>query len=119
MPANPHRGQVEIELGGELYLARLTMNNICELEAKLKMPFSAFVDGDNLRLDVIRHILWIACRNYARKLTLEQVGDVLRMDEFEYYGEKIGELFRLGLGVKEGETSNAKENPTQPADASG
>lgn len=37
--ANPHRGQLQIEVGGKLYTLHLSTNVICTLEAELGLPF--------------------------------------------------------------------------------
>lgn len=79
MPAaNPHRGEVAIELGGKVYVLRPSYDAIVEARQTTGVPLGeSFARIANLDLVEMASIVGPAMRASGHKLTDRQVGQLL------------------------------------------
>lgn len=92
--ANKHRGIVEVELGGKVRNLRYTMNALAEIEDKLGV---AMADMKDIKMTIknVRVILWAGLIHEDKELTIEEVGDMVDMSNFEEVQEKVAEAFAM------------------------
>lgn len=113
---NPLRGEVEAELGGEIWRLRLTLNAMCEIEERMGKGFMEIVsDLENGRtggFKGMRTILCAAARHHRKDVTPEQIGELIAAADMKDLGALITKLMSVGAPEPGGE-----ENP--PAAAAG
>jgi hypothetical protein len=88
--ANKERAEVEIRLNGQVHKLRYGFNELCELEQELGLPFQEVTTKANASF--LRAALWIGMRKRQRKLTIEQVGNMLHGQTLEDRTEHITTL---------------------------
>lgn len=101
--ANRERGEVDLTVGGKTYTLRLTVNGICELEARTKSTLGqVFVALRMVDVSKTRELLYQALQPYHAKefkdiktvgLLMQEGGGVL--DEDAPIVVALGELFDL------------------------
>jgi hypothetical protein len=74
--ANPHRGEVALEVEGKVYTLVCNINVMCELEALLGKAMTEII-SDMSRVTNLRAVLW-ACLKTHHQLTIEEAGDILQ-----------------------------------------
>jgi hypothetical protein len=80
MPANPERGEVDLQVGDRSYVLKLSMNAAATLEKKLGRSLgSIMVAANSLEFTAIRTIVWLLLQRYhaADFKTEEQAGDLI------------------------------------------
>jgi hypothetical protein len=79
--ANANRGEVSFEADGKEYTLRFSTNALCELEEKLDTNFievaKRLSDQANVRLSLVRAVVWAGLRDRHSEITLEQAGDLI------------------------------------------
>lgn len=111
MSANPHKGEVEFEAGGELHTMKFGTNAQCAIEA----DFGCGLDEVMERINADRQV-----SNFRRifrlvlvgEYTLDQVGDI--MDEITT--PRLLELFNEAVSLAR---AKARESGPRPRKASG
>lgn len=112
--ANPHRGEVGIEIGGKERILKYDMNAIAEMEEHLGASvMSIFDGGGNVGLRQIRALLYFGMKGGDQSLTLKKVGEMCEMPKLGYYTEKILEAITLFFGPSEGQADESK-NQAEP-----
>lgn len=106
--ANPHRAQVEIELGGKTRVLRYDLNALAELERVFGKKISEIFREENMGMWFIREMVWAGLRWSSSKLTPSAVGAMMELDKLKYYGEKIGEALNLVMPKKDGNGVDAE-----------
>lgn len=133
--ANPHRGEVDIEIGGQSYRLAFTTNSICELEEHLGRgwfdiagelsSWSPPIDADGktvrketpaeeqarvrrVRFSLMRAIFWAMLREHNPKITIKEAGTLM-----EAAGDKGGALSLINM-VFERSMPEAKESSGNP-----
>jgi hypothetical protein len=123
--ANPHRGEVDVELAGKDYKLRYGHNALAEVEKELKRPITAIFAVDengevtNFGFVEILALLAAGLRHQVKRMTSQRVGDLLDKSDrpLTYYGEKIGEALRTVLGKKD-EDEDEDEDEAEGEDSS-
>ena len=104
--ANKHRGEVDIEIGGQVRVLRYDMNALAELETDLGASVGALFDDPGIR--VIRQAIYTGLKaGGMRKVTVNQVGQWMNFQHMEHYGEKLAEALGLALGTGDEEVDDA------------
>lgn len=114
---NKIRGQIELEIGGQVYQARLSINSLCALETVLDSPiteivsnFAAGVQRKQVSIRVVRAFLWAMLRDSASGITLEGAGLLIDETPPGYIVAKIVEILPLTFPDPEGESG--EQRPT-------
>jgi len=81
---------------------RLNTNALVKVEEVLGKPLSEF--GAAFGLKEIRALLWAGLLHEDRKLSLDDVGDLIDEAGFEYVSTKVGEAISIAMGHKEEES---------------
>ncbi len=116
--ANPHRGQVDIEIGGRTRTLRYDMNALAELESGLGKPIGAIFAEDNVGINVLRQALYVGLRHSDRRLTPGKVGGMMDPKRLEHYAEKLAEALNLAMGVEEESDTDPLVPKEEPEDNS-
>lgn len=108
MTANPHRGEVEIEIAGKTDTIRFGHNDIAAIEHAFggKSIGVIFTDEQGFGISKVLTIMAAGMARRDRKMTPAKVGDMLDHPESKnlaYYTEKMGEALKLILGDGEDE----------------
>lgn len=112
--ANKHRGEVDIEIGGQTRILRYDMNALAELETDLDASVGTLFDDPGIR--VMRHALYIGLKaGGMRRVTVNQVGNWMDFRHMEHYGEKLAEALALALGTGDEEVVDAGPLDLVPA----
>ena len=114
---NKIRGKIELEIGGQAYQARLSINSLCALETVLDSPitevvssFAAGVQRKQVSIRVVRAFLWAMLRDSVPGLTLEGAGLLIEETPPGYVVAKIIEILPLTFPDPEGESG--EQRPT-------
>lgn len=93
--SNPHRGEVDLQVGGKTYTIVLDINAICELEQLLGKSV-AEIGRDMGRILNMRAMLWAGLRA-RHQVTLEEVGEILQQAGMQQAVVKIKEAMALAF----------------------
>lgn len=95
--ANPHRGEVAIQVGGVPYTLRFSINALCELEDHLGQGINAvaamMADPEKIRLKTLRAVFWAALIDHHPNIDVRAAGDLLAEAGAANVMEKIAEAF--------------------------
>lgn len=108
--ANAQRGEVDLEIGGEPFVARFDFNAIMHLETHFGKPLAdIFKSGGGVSASMIPVALWAALvtKNRAKFPTVEVLAEALDLSRLAYYSAKTAELFQAAQQIM------APERPTQ------
>lgn len=83
-----------IEIGGESYEIRYTVNAVRDMERHLGVSAFEVLGGGSLTLDAVQALLWAGLRHQAPRLTPDQAGLLL-----DQYFDEGGSLEDLVTGV--------------------
>lgn len=112
--ANPHRGEVALKVGDLDYTLSFSINAICELEDALDMPVAKIADmmndSSNLRMSLIRTVVWAALGDHHEGITPKEAGQIATQAGIPTVMEAIGEAFTLAFPEAQG-----KGNPQKAA----
>lgn len=117
--ANPHKGEVEVRAGAEVYTLRYTVNAKVQIEAAFDLPWGKVIerifDPDVRTTDMVRFFaggLW----HHHRDITDAEAGEIM---DAAGEAETVRAILKaLGLSVPEDE-GGAKKKPARPRKASG
>jgi len=94
--ANPHRGEVDIEIGGETWTLRLTLNAMCEIEEQTGKGLPEIVNilqhGKAGGFSGMRAIVCAAARSNLPDLTPEMIGEMIDISDMQKIGHAINQL---------------------------
>jgi hypothetical protein len=111
--ANPERGEVSIDVGGELYTLKLTINAAATLQGRHKKTLKQILlDTDELDVVAIRGIIWVLLQKHhaAKFKSEESVGPFIDdAGGIQPVLEKIMEAFEI----------NSDPNPLEQATEGG
>lgn len=112
--ANPNRGEVALLVGDQEYKLSFSINAICELEDALDMPVAKVADKlndtDNIRMTMIRTVVWAALRDHHADMTVNDAGQIATDAGIPVVMEAIGRAFTLAFPETKG-----KANPPKAA----
>lgn len=95
--ANPHRGEVTLKVGDLDYKLSFSINAICELEDALDMPVAKIAerlqDQENMRMSMVRTVIWAGLRDHHEELTLKEAGMIASEAGVREAMEAIGAAF--------------------------
>jgi hypothetical protein len=123
--ANPHRGEYEVEIGGEKRTFRYSMNKLATLQEQLGVSSIAeLVERlDNLGFSEIRYLIWLGIAKFDPE-TQEWGGpSELEVGEWEIDIEIVGNHLRKAMmrafrGGKDDEGDEQEEaDPTKTAES--
>lgn len=116
--ANPHRGEVDLVVGEQTYVLRMSINEIAQLETLLDKgvnEISAILSEEtNPRIGAWRAALWAALQANHKGLALEAVGDIMQEAGLPTVMSKVGEALQLAFPANEG---GRKPNPRKASRA--
>lgn len=116
--ANQKKAEVEIRLNGEVYVLRYGYNELCELEGELGC---GFVDAaQNKNASFLRAALWIGMRKKDRKLTIDQVGNMLggcSIEDRTEHTQSLSDAFMLSYAGETVEDFAAKHGESDQEDS--
>lgn len=76
--ANPHKGEVPLEIGGTLYTLRLDFNALCSAEAASGKTVSALIaELQTGSITAMRFLLWAAITWRVDDFTLLKAGELM------------------------------------------
>lgn len=116
--ANPHRGEVDLVVGAQTYVLRMSINEIAQLESLLDKgvnEISAILGNDqDVRIGAWRAALWAALQANHKGLTLEAAGDIMGEAGMPQVMARVGEALQLAFPASEG---GKKPNPQKASRA--
>lgn len=115
--ANPQKGEVEFDAGGQKWTLAFSVNALCELEDELGMGVNEIAEqmGDvkKMRIKFMRAVLWAGLRDHHPEIDLKTAGELIRELSFAKSMETIGQGFALAFPQPEGKGAD----PPQPGAA--
>jgi hypothetical protein len=104
--ANPHKGDMDVEIDGKTYTLRLDIDAICQLEA-LGQPlgFATFgaigaaVDAGNVTL--LRATMWAALRRHHAEVGMAEAGELIEALGVAETGPLIAKVILLTFPAQE------------------
>ncbi len=121
--ANPERGEVDLVAGESVYTLALTMNGICELEARTGKTYGELVQaisyGARLNMTVLQEMFWQSLKRYHDKQFPTRASVGTFMDDLpKSYGDAVDALSRLlVLNAEKRAGKNGNGNGTDPLKA--
>ena len=139
--ANPHKGEVEVEVGGKTYTMVFSTNCACAVEERLDRPWLDIlyelqqwmpkpVLGDDgkplppseedliavarrMKMTLMRTLIWGALRDHHKEVTIEQAGAIMQGLP-ESAGGAFGLISKLWDRASPPATDESAENPPKP-----
>lgn len=112
--ANPNRGEVALLVGDREYKLSFSINAICELEDALDIPVAKVADklndAANIRMSLIRTVVWAALRDHHEAVTVKEAGQIATDAGIPVVMEAIGRAFTLAFPE-----ANGSANPPKAA----
>ena len=114
--ANPHRGEVEIELGGETYILRPTFHALVEIEERLGegiVALTSRLSRGDIRLKDVATILHAGMRAVrgTKVMPYEELGRLVVAHGFTSTDLKIVEFLTGAFGDRVQEKKAETETP--------
>ncbi len=114
--ANPHRGEITVTLGDDDkkrdYIVRIGNNEVCEMEAGLQLPITAWGQG-GFRL--IREGLFHGLeQDTRRRMTRQQISKILEESDMEHVATQVGKAIKAGMPDDDEDTETVKGAKEQP-----
>lgn len=101
------RKPTEIELGdGVVRTIKYTLNSFAEMEDRYGDVDAAIEKMSAGSVKAIRLILWAGLLHNDEKLTEEQVGSLIELDDIQYLSDKMNEAMDADLPDKKEEVKN-------------
>lgn len=80
--ANPHKGEVDLDIDGATYKVSLSLNAMCELEDAFGRPLLAVIsdlqaaqaDPTKMRISTIRTLVWGALQDHHHDVDIKEAG---------------------------------------------
>lgn len=114
--ANPVNGEVTIKAGGGEYTLAFTLGACAAIEGEYDGraldDILGDIQGESPKIATMLVILWAALRKH-HKLTKDEVGDLVTIDELPIWGKAIGDAF----GGSQAEPSGGGARPRKAAAA--
>lgn len=103
MPANQHRGDVSLVLGGTEFTLRLTLQALAEIESALGAGDlqglgARFAEGRMAARDLVG-LLGAAIRGGGKALPDEEIARLVSASDLPAVVEALGRLFALSFGT--------------------
>lgn len=99
--ANPHRGSVAFQVGDRALTLRFSVNALCELEDLLGEPVAKIAakleDAENIKLSMVRAIVWAGLRDYHAEVSLAAAGEIVDEAGIPDAMEKVGKALALAF----------------------
>jgi hypothetical protein len=98
--ANTQRGHVDLKAGETSYKLVFSINALCELEEETGLSvnqLAAEMGGDNVKLKLLRVLLWGALRDHHEDVTIKGAGDIAGLAGMAEVGDAIGKAFNLAF----------------------
>ncbi len=114
MVANPHKGEVSLEIGGTSYTLKFSTNALCVAEKVSGQKISALMDdlGEG-SLNAVRALFTAAMAKHMPNMTVEQAGDLLDEATVPVVTAKLTEALMIAFPTAKADTAN----PTKPEQA--
>lgn len=113
--ANLNRGQVALPVGDQEYTLSFSINAVCELEDALDMPVAKIADAlndqSNVRMSMIRTVIWAALRDHHEDVTIKEAGRIASDAGIPIVMEAIGRAFAAAFPQE----AAGKGNPPKAA----
>lgn len=106
--ANPHRGVVEVELDGQTFRLRFTLNALAEVENRLGLASFAEIGGllEKPSVRSLRALLWGGLLHERPELTEQQVGAM----DFDFSKIVVAVSQAIGYAFQRDEAGGAEGN---------
>lgn len=109
--ANPHRGQVPLQVGGTTYTLCLSANALCELEDYTGETVGAITEklnGSSVGMKTIRALVWAALQDHHPEVDIKAAGNIITLAGMNACMEAIGKAFEYAFPAAE-----ASDRPTK------
>ncbi len=92
---------------------RFSINQLVEAEELLGRPITEVFKDGRIGLRELRLLLWVGLKWEDRRLTLQQVGELMDTVSLTYIAEKLGEAITNAFGSEETEGDTKNEQSEQ------
>lgn len=106
--ANPHRGEVEIEIEGKAYRLVFSTNAICEAEEVTNKSVLVLISTMD-RVSTIRAMFWAAIKEHQPGVSLKDAGNLMQQAGAGVVMRAVNEA--LALAFPKTEAKSETENP--------
>jgi hypothetical protein len=108
--ANPHKGEISVDLEGQTYTLALTLNAMVDVEALFGLSFDEVISLAATKGSAthLRALVWAMLRKHHPTITLEQAGDLVT-------GANLGHLSRTIARVVTASSPDPKDVPAAPS----
>lgn len=112
--ANPHRGEVALQVGDQTYTLSFSVNAICELEdafgnKPVGQVLLAMNDEGGISMKTVRTIIWAGLQDHHKDLDEHAAGVIASEVGVTKIMKKIEEAMKLAY--PEQEAGNSKDRP--------
>ncbi len=108
---NPHKGEIDFQVGNRSYKIIFTTNAICQMETELGMSMmkigSKMATGD-VALNDLRVMLWAGLSEFHPEITIKNAGEIIDYLGFQESGNLISQASQAAFGEAK-KNSNAKK----------
>lgn len=106
--ANRYKGEVEVELDG-IKILKYNTNALVAIEEAMDVHVDeiGMVLAAGVGIKDIRKLLWAGLLHADKKLTLDEVGDMMDIADAEIYGEAVSKALGAAFGIDPNEPTES------------
>ena len=112
--SNKIKGEIDLDLDGSVYQLKFDLNRLVALEDHMKMPISEVFGEGKTGIKTIRDSIWVGINGKRKKLTTDDIGEMMDPRRFEYYSTKVAEAVGAAMGQGEEEADPSLEATEGP-----
>lgn len=118
--ANPHRGQVALQVGDVTYTMQLSPHALAMLKKEKGLGLKGIIDalqemGDDPDFDLIVAILWASMQDHHPEMTIEDAAKLYPAGGLEEIIEKVQEVLTAAFPKQAAAAAAVAENPQKAA----
>ena len=116
--ANPHKGDVALNVAGKIYTLRYSHAALVKLEQSLDKGLMRIMDElsnpQEMRIGTVVSMLWAGLQKHHPKMTFDDAADLLDEVDGGASGviDTIGEAFQLAFSAKGSQATNPRMGET-------
>jgi hypothetical protein len=121
--SNKYKGEVDLEIGGQVRKIKFTTNSACMMEEYTGKSFADYFSDGGASMGLIRNAIYFSLQSfkYNKRITIHQVGDWIDAemreseDALSVFGEAIGRAVSYYFDPTQ-EKREAEEAKSPPLD---
>ena len=99
--SNKIKGEIDLDLDGSVYQLKFDLNRLVALEDHMGVPIGEVFGEGKTGIKTIRDSIWVGIKGERKKLTPDDVGEMMDPTKFEYYATTVARAVGAAMGQVE------------------